>query len=39
MVCKGPSGNNGAKRKEYFIVKTVEEDVYPENVDADACTF
>ncbi|MGN1219735.1 MAG: IS66 family transposase [Candidatus Cryptobacteroides sp.] len=30
-------GNNGARRKDYFTVDTVEEDVYPENVDADAC--
>lgn len=31
-------GNNGAKRRDYFTVDTVEEDVYPENVDADGCT-
>lgn len=30
-------GNNGAKRKNYFTVDTVEEDVYPENVDASTC--
>ena len=30
-------GNNGARRKDYFTVDTVEEDVYPENVDTDAC--
>lgn len=30
-------GNNGARRKDYFTVDTVEEDVYPENVDADGC--
>ena len=30
-------GNNGAKRKDYFTVETVEEDVYPKNVDTDAC--
>lgn len=30
-------GNNGAKRKDYFTVDTVEEDIYPENVDANGC--
>ena len=30
-------GNNGARRKDYFTVETVEEDVYPENIDPAAC--
>lgn len=30
-------GNNGAMRKDYFTVDTVEEDIYPENVDASGC--
>lgn len=28
-------GNNGAKRKDYFTIETKEDDVYPEEIDAD----
>lgn len=30
-------GNNGAKRKDYFVIETKEEDVYPESLDHDSC--
>lgn len=30
-------GNNGARRKDHFTMDTVEEDVYPDNVDAGLC--
>lgn len=30
-------GNNGARRKEHFTIETMEEDIYPENIDLDSC--
>lgn len=31
-------GNNGARRKERFELKTIEEDVYPDSIDRTQCT-
>ena len=31
-------GNNGAKRKDYFTVKTVEENVYPQDINVKECS-
>lgn len=31
-------GNNGAKRKEHFELETIEEDIYPDDVDTKNCS-